>query len=236
MLDSQYPGLQEFANNVALQYGLTEVIRQPLYDYQLYLAAGQLAMIFFQNPIGQGLSASPGNANNPKHLADTNMQAPGALPAPQAYFLERIEVDVDPGSVNTANTFTQQIPTTHTAVAAAGVQAGEADVNAIYSGGALTLTISTKPYWQEGPLKRFPPSRAFRLDSSITSNSATTAIEMKAKLRVDGEPCYLTPGVGIVTSQNFNVTLSWPAVIATPSGFNGRIGVILRGWLFRGVQ
>ena len=59
-------------------------------------------------PLGQGLSASPGNANAVKALADTNMQMAGALPAPQGFWIQSIEVDVQPGSSTTANTYAIQ--------------------------------------------------------------------------------------------------------------------------------
>ena len=35
---------------------------------------------------------------------------------------------------------------------------------------------------------------------------------------------------------NFDVTLRWPALVATPSGFNGRVGIILDGYLMRASQ
>jgi hypothetical protein len=235
-LNQSYPGLEEFRQNVAMRYNLAEVIDQPLYDYQIYPTAGLQQMVFFQNPIGQLTSASPGNAGNFKQLSDTNMISGGSLPAPQAFFCTGIEVDIDPGSSGAANTFAIQDPQAHVAAAAATVQAGEADVNAIYNSGALRFIVSTKAYYEEGPLYRFPPASAFRMDCAIASNSATAAEDTKVKLRVDGEPCQLNPGVGIVTSQNFSVTLVWPAVVATPSGFNARIGVFLRGYLFRAVQ
>lgn len=237
MLPQMYPGLDEFRQNVALRYNLTEVIEQPLYDYQVYPTAGRLVMTFFQNPIGQGFSAQSGNAGNAKVLADTNMRSAGQLPAPQAFFCTGIEVDVSPGSsAATVNTYVIQDPQNHVAAAAATVQAGEADVNAILNSGALRFIVSTKPYYEEGPLMRFPTSQNFRFDAAVASNSATAAEEVLAKLRSDGEPCILNPGVGIVTSQNFTVDLVWPALVATPSTNNARIGVILRGFLFRAVQ
>lgn len=231
-----YPTVQEFAKYAAQQWNLTEIIYQPLYHYMIYPTAGLTSLKFFGTAIGQGTnSASPGNAGNALALSDTNMQGGGQLPAPQAFFCRGIQVVVDPGSSAVANTFALQNPTGFNAVAAATVQAGENDVNAIYSTGALTWTISSKPYFQMAPLAAMPPAFSLALDAAVASNSATTAEVMKAKLRSVGRLMMLEPGIGIGTSQNFDVTLTWPVAVATAAN-NARIGVILDGWQFRAAQ
>ncbi|MDW8259015.1 MAG: hypothetical protein RML32_06195 [Gammaproteobacteria bacterium] len=221
---------------MAARLGAIEVIRQTLYDTVIYPAAGIAQLRFFQNPIGQGLSAQPGAATAPKSLADTNMTLAGQLPAPQGFWVQSIEVDVQPGSSSTANTFALQHPGAFAATAAATVQAGDHDVNAIYTTGALVFTIGQKPYLQEAPLLVFPPKCRFELDAAIGSNSSTTGEVLKTKLKAGGRPYLLDPGIAIMTSQNFDVTLFWPAVVATPSGFNAQIRVRLDGYLFRAVQ
>ena len=183
-----------------------------------------------------GASASPGFAGNTKVLADTNMTQNGMLPAPQAYFMEGIEVIVDPGSSAAANTFLTQVPAAFAVAQAAAVQAGEHDVNAIYSTGALQFQIGQKPYYTEAPLYQFPPSSMLALDAAVATTSATVGEVVKAKLRVMGALCKLDPGFGIMTGQNFQVALIWPALVPTPSGFNARVGVELNGWLFRAAQ
>jgi hypothetical protein len=37
----------------------------------------------------------------------------------------------------------------------------------------------------------------------------------------------------LAPTQNFNVTLNFPTAVATPSGQNARIGVVLDGLLYR---
>lgn len=237
MTPNTYPSLEQFISNMVAAKGKVEIIQQPLYDYLLYPTAGSNApMSFFTVPIGQGLSSSAGNAANPKGLSDTNMQIAGSLPSPQAFWVEGIEVDLQPGSVATANTYTPQVPSAFAVAAAATVQAGENDVSNVLSGGVLSLNISNKAYYQEGPLLRFPPQKGFVLDAAVASNSATVGETVKAKIRSAGELCTINPGLAIVANQAFNVTIQFPAAIATPSGFNGRIGVILRGWSIRPVQ
>ncbi|MGH8744731.1 MAG: hypothetical protein ACREUY_10685, partial [Burkholderiales bacterium] len=64
-----------------------EVIRQTLYDYQVYTAAGVAQQTFFTVPNGSG----------GKTLADTNMSVAGSLPAPQRFLIQAIEVYFSPG-------------------------------------------------------------------------------------------------------------------------------------------
>jgi hypothetical protein len=236
MKPQTYPSLQEMAANLAVDMGSIEVVKWELYDYLLYPTAGQARLGFFLNGIGQGLSTSPGNAGLPKAITDTNLTGAGVLPAPQAFWTEEIEVMCDPGAVSTANTFTVQIPAQFAAAAAIGVQAGSLDVNAILTTGALQFTISQKPYYQCAPLHRAPGLVRMQLDAALGQSSATVGEIVKEKAYATGSPLILDPGVGIMTAQNFGVDMFWPVAIATPSGFNARIGVVLSGWLFRGVQ
>lgn len=239
-MNQRYPSIDDFADALVVKMGAIEIIRQPYYDYQVYPTAGLAQLLFFQFPVGQGAgatgSAAPGNAGNAKTLADTNMQGAGAFPAPQAFWVQSIECDFQPGSSNVANTFAVQNPSNTVAAAAATVQAGANDVSTFYNSGALQLSIGQKPYYQEAPLFRFPTRPLLRLDVAVASNSATAVEVVKEKLSIDGPLVTLDPGLGIMTSMNFNVTLTWPAVVATPSGNNGRVGIVLDGYLFRAVQ
>lgn len=239
-MKQNFPTLQDFRSYMVNKLGTMEVIKQSLYDTVLYPTAGLANMLFFQNPIGQGLSSAPGNAGAAKTLADTNMEAAGTLPAPQGFWIQSIEVDFQPGSSAAANTFALQIPGALVATDVATAQAGAHDVNAFYTTGALTLTIGQKPYLKEGALLRFPPKARFELDTSLAAGAGAAAtlerLHLKEKLRAGGRPYNLEPGLPLMTSQNFNVALSWPVIVPTPSGFNGAVRVILDGWLFRAVQ
>lgn len=232
----RYPTLEQFAANVAAVLGKIEVVEQPLYDRLLYPTAGAVSFQFFTVPQGAGLSSEAGNAGNAKSYADTNMTQNGQLPAPQAFWVDNIQVYADPGSVNTANTYTTVPPTQFTAGAAATLQAGEHDVNIIINSGLLVFTIGQKPYFRGGPLYTFPPQARKRIDAAVAGNSATSGSISKALLFADGKLRTLDPGFGIATGMNFDVTISYAAVQATPSGFNARLGVWLGGWLFRAAQ
>lgn len=237
MKTQNFPTLNDMAANLAAMLGAIEIVSWELYDFNVYPTAGLINLGFFLNGQGAGFSASPGNAGNVKTIADTNLTGAGVLPSPQAFWCEQIEVCVDPGSsAATVNTFALQIPGAHVAVAAAAVQAGAHDVNAILSSGALEFSVSQKPYYQAAPLYRAPSSKRMQLDVSLATNSATTAENVKEKLYATGDFLRLDPGVGIMTAQNFAVNLKWPVIVPTPSTFNARIGVVMGGWLFRAVQ
>lgn len=216
--------------------GAIEKVRARLYDYLVYPTAGATQFTFFANPVGQGLSSSPGNANAAKTLADTNMQLAGQLPAPQAMIVESIEVIFFPGKVSTANTFTPQEPAEFGGNAANTVDAGISDVNAIGVGGFLNFYIGSKSYLTDAPIGCFPPKTALNLDAAIAAVSGANGAVTIGAARWTGRPYYLEPPITLRATQNFNVTLNWPVAIATPSGFNGRIGVILDGVLFRKAQ
>lgn len=232
-----YPTLNEMAANLAVDLGSIEVVKWELYDYNQYPTAGINNLGFFLTGQGQGQSSATGAAAGAvKTAADTNLTGAGVLPAPQAMWVDDIEVLCEPGSSAGANIFLTQIPAAFAAVGLATVQAGAHDVHALLTTGGLQFNVSQKPYYQAAPLYRAPPKTRIQYDVALATNSASTAEIVKERLYATGQILHLDPGVGIMTAQNFGVNLAWPVVVATPSGFNARLGVILSGWLFRGVQ
>jgi hypothetical protein len=234
-LISKYPTLQDFARNQVGIAGKLEIYWQPIFDWNIYPTAGLNQMLIFQNPQGSGFSAQPIGAAAPKTNADTNLSQAGLLPAPQAFWVDGWEIQVDAGSVATANLFAVQTPNQFNAVAAAAVQSGEVDVNSILSSGVFSFTIMQKEYYREGPLYRLPPRANLRIDSAIATTSATTAQVGKAKMRAQGNPVRIDPGLGISTTSNFQAQITWPALVATAAN-NARIGCFMNGWLFRAAQ
>lgn len=217
--------------------GQSEVIRQRLYDYQLYATAGAQQMSFFNAPIGQGLTTAAGaTAGTPKTQWDTNMNLGGQLPSGTAYLAESIEVLFFPGSVSTANTYTAAGVTAFAAAAAATVPAFLNDVNGFYQSGMLEFNILQKNYVRETPLVAFPPKAQFDGFGATASNSATVGQVSNSFLKASGRPYYLDPPITLQPAVNFEILLRWPAVVATPSGFNGRVGVILDGFVMRASQ
>lgn len=231
------PTAADFNSRRVTNPSQSEVVRQRLYDYQLYPTAGQTQFSFFQQPIGQGVtSAVGGTVGAGKTQWDTNMELGGTLPSGKAFLIESIEVVFFPGSVSTTNTYTTIKPYEFNATAAATLGGQLADVNQIYQSGMLELNILSKNYLRETPLISFPPKTQFNLDVGISSNSATTAVNIAENMRAAGRPYYIDPTIALQPAVNFEVLIRFPAAVATPSGFNGRIGVILDGYFMRASQ
>jgi hypothetical protein len=215
----------------------SEIVRQRFYDYQLYATAGNSQFTFFSQPIGQGVTTAIGaTAGTAKTLWDTNLELPNTLPSGKAFMIESIEVLFFPGSVSTTNTYTLASPVLFNATASAAVQAQIADVNSFYQSGMLELNILSKNYLRETPLLAFPPKANFNLDSSAASNSSVTALNGAVNMRAAGRPYYIEPTIALQPAVNFEVLLRFPAAVATPSGFNARVGIILDGYFMRASQ
>ena len=215
--------------------GQSEIIRQRLYDYQLYANAGTTQLSFFQQPVGSGLTtAIGGTVGAVKTLFDTNMTLGGTLPSGQAYMVESIEVVFFPGSVTTANTYTPIGMSTFAATSAAAVAGAANDVNTFYQSGLLEFNILSKNYLRETPLLAFPPKANFALDAALASNSATTAEVALTQARAAGRPYYIDPSISLQPAVNFEVVIRFPAAVALT--FNARVGVILDGYFMRASQ
>jgi hypothetical protein len=158
------------------------------------------------------------------------------LPSGKAFMIESIEVFFMPGSVSTANTYTPVAPTIFAAVSAATVGSQFADVNSFYQSGMLELNILSKNYLRETPMIAFPPKTNFDFSAAATSNSATTGVTQSGNMKAAGRPYYISPEIALQPAVNFEVVIRYPAAVATPSGFNARVGVILDGYFMRASQ
>jgi hypothetical protein len=231
------PTAADFNSRRVTNPSQSEVVRQRLYDYQLYPTAGTTQLSFFQQPVGQGITtALGGTVGAGKTQWDTNMELGGTLPSGKAFLVESIEVCFFPGSVSTTNTYTVAKPYEFNATAAATLGAQLADVNSFYQSGMLELNILSKNYLRETPLIAFPPKTQFNLDVGVSSNSATTAVNIAENMRAAGRPYYIDPTIALQPAVNFEVLIKFPAAVATPSGFNARVGIILDGYFMRASQ
>lgn len=198
-----------------------EAIRQSLYDFQAYAAAGQSTLTFFALPIGQ----------SGKTQSDTNMTLAGQLPKNQEFLIQSIEVFFSP----TTPTVAAQMP------AAFGAQVAAQIINDSYivgRAGNLVLTIGSKPYLQEAPLGRFPQKAAFTVDGAAADVS-TAGASFQTRFAFGqwrGRPYLLDPAPLLLPeNQNFSVSLNWPEGVQAITN-PGRIGVILDGILYRRSQ
>lgn len=200
-----------------------EAIRQSLYDFTTYAAAGQTQLTFFALPVGQGS----------KTLSDTNMTLAGQLPANQEFLVNSIEIyfrTITPG------------PSAATQDAAVAVPALATAINDSYlisRTGNLTFTIGSKSYLQEAPLGRFPPKVNFKVNAALALATTVAADSIESRIAVanwEGRPYLLSPvDLRLVSTQNFNVTLNWPEGLQSITNA-ARIGVVLDGILYRRSQ
>lgn len=232
------PTAADFNSRRVTNPSQSEVVRQRFYDYQLYATAGTTQLTFFSAPVGQGLtSALGGTVGTGKTLWDTNLELPNTLPSGKAFMIESIEVLFLPGSVSTTNTYTPVTPTIFAAVAAGAIGSQFADVNSFYQSGMLELNILSKNYLRETPMIAFPPKANFEFSAAgVTSNSATTGAIQTGNLKASGRPYYISPEIALQPAVNFEVIIRYPSAVTTPSGFNGRVGVILDGYFMRASQ
>jgi hypothetical protein len=100
----------------------------------------------------------------------------------------------------------------------------------------LELNILSKNYLRETPMIAFPPKANFDLSVGVSTNSATTSAVQTGNMKASGRPYYISPEIALQPAVNFEVVIKYPAAVATPSGFNGRVGVILDGYFMRASQ
>jgi hypothetical protein len=233
------PNVNDFNSRRVTNPSQSEVIRQRLFDYQLYPTAGVTQLAFFQQPIGQGITtAIGGTVGTAKTQWDTNQELGGNLPSGKAYMAESIEVLFFPGSVSTANTYTPAVLGSFLAVAASTYTGFvyQNDVNSFYQSGLLEFNLLSKNYLRETPLAAFPPKTQFEVNAGISTNSATTGVTGVSHAKMVGRAYYLEPQISIQPTMNYEILLRWPAAVATPSGFNARVGVVIDGFLMRASQ
>lgn len=212
---SDYTNPDVFQKYAVNRPGQIEAIKQPLYDYQAYPAIGATQLNFFAIPKGQA----------GKTLADTNMETAGALPNPKRFLTTGISVQFFPGTV-----FPSAGP------AAAAIDAFVNDVWEIFSAAAwVELFIGSKSYVQ-APLNSFPAvTRLSGFSSQANASTAAAAQHTRTSYAAaSGVPFKLEPPIMLEPTQNFSVSINFPAAVAITNA--GRIGVHLHGVSYRNSQ
>jgi len=206
------PSIDDLTKYSVNRGGQYEVIGASLYDYTSYAAAGQTELNFFQTPQGQGS----------KTLADTNMEAAGSLPAPKNFIVTSLEVNFWPGVL--PSLFGAQVAAQYLN-----------DVAALAKSGYLEFYIGSKNYIQEGPIGVFPAANGLVVSAAVADQTTIAAASqtMIDYANLGGKPYILPSPIALVSNQNFRVSLKWPTAVAMPSNSIGRIGVRLRGYLYR---
>lgn len=215
---SQIPSMTQLQTYSVNRSGEAEGVRQTLYDFQTYAAAGQTSLSFFQTPVGQ----------SGKTYADTNMTSAGLLPNPQKFLIQSIEIFFFPGVLN--------VQAEKTALPLPPSQFIN-DVAAVNQSGWLELNIGSKNYLREAPLGVFPPKTHLlatgAIAESIGSGASGSSMNMISSASFGGRPYFTEPPLLLEPTQNFIVTLNWASSVALPSNVAARIGVKLDGYLYR---
>jgi len=216
---------KNLAQHIARVPGQDDEVYSPLYDSANYVAAGQLTLNFFQNPIGQGVTTAPGAVGG-KTEADTNMSNAGLLPAFTKFYCTGLEVQIYPGVSPGGSPI-------------ASAQAGRFwnDVYAIGKSGWMRFRVGQRDYVLDGPLMNFPSTAGLGGVAAVNANlvAAADTVNQIEYARFVGQAYTIVP-IYIESTQNFLVQMNWPAVVATPSTTIARLFVRLRGRLIRVAQ
>jgi len=206
--------------------GVDDVIWQPAYDYQTYPTAGALAFNWFTLLRGTGTTSAFGGAGA-RTNQDTNMQLSGQFGAGNQMLVLGIEVEFWPGSV----------PGLQTAAQPTDAQTSQQpdDVYSVLRNGILSFSVQNRPYLEDGPLIKFPTQTYLTGFAAVTNGANATASIQIAYASGCGASYNIVP-VLLRENQAFQTSITFPAVIATPSGVDGRMGVRLNGKLIRNAQ
>lgn len=230
-----FPTAADFNARRVTNPGQSEVIRARLYDYQIYPQAGVTQLTFFQTPIGQGTTSAVGaTVGTAKTFFDTNQELGGQLPSGKSFLIESIEIVFFPGA-----TATGFIPAAEGYVGASATLAQVQDINDVntfYQAGLGELNVLSKNYVRETPAIAFPPKSNFDLSASTSVVTGGNNVQGANYLKAGGRPYFLEPSIALQPAVNFEFVLRYPAAVALPSGFNGRVGVIFDGYLMRASQ
>jgi hypothetical protein len=110
------------------------------------------------------------------------------------------------------------------------------DSNIFYQAGLAELNILSKNYIRETPAIAFPPKASLDLSAAVGVVAGTNNSQGLAMLKAGGRPYFVEPSIALQPAVNFEFTLKYPAAVALPSGFNGRVGLIFDGYLMRASQ
>lgn len=187
--------------------GKVETVWNPIYDYQTKTAAATSVQRFFVDP----------NGNGGKTEADTNMTLSGQLPKGQAFVITSVQVELYP-----------DLPIDFTNASAQSAFAQ--DVYAFYTTGFLNLKIGSKSYIQQGNLMKFAPVNRLAIDSSVSSNVAST-VSSYVYATASGRE-FSVRELLLESSQDFSVELREMSAISA----DARLGVTLNGYLMRTAQ
>lgn len=183
---------------------------QPFYHKQVYAAAGQSSLVFFNVAFSGDYTV-------------TNMLSPAFFPAPSAFLCKQIMVNFIPGNA----------VTTAAAAPVAAQLANWADVVAVAQSGYLEFQIGGKVYLRDSPIGRFAPNYSVSGAAAIGATLTAPAQSVIAYARAASRIYEITPFL-VPQTQNFSVTLFWPTVV--PITVAGTVITTMDGFYYRQSQ
>lgn len=191
--------------------GVLRPLKQPLYDTNIYPAAGAAALQFFAIPLGQAMPVT-GVA---KTLADTNMQQASQLGTPNAFELFGFKFKYQQ-TVTDAD-----------------------DYQGIYDTGVFTFNFGQQRPWLQVPLTRIPAGTMPTGNNTIDGQAAPGAEVMSLANGPSNTGSYYNftvkrRSIMIASNEVFSANLTYPlgAVAITA---NCRISVYLVGIFNRAI-
>lgn len=188
---------------------IIEVIYEPLYDLQTYPLAGQSTFTFFQRQIGA----------NGATLSDTNLDIPGLISKGRTFLVTGLEVNFYPGADALAN------------ANAPDVDFFSSVYDVLTSSASINLRIGSKSYFRQAPLVKCPPEQYLYVIGDTSNGIGASGFSYASGM---GDPMDVVD-LRLESTQNFDVSINFtnPVPVATETG---RLGVTLRGFLFRNAQ
>src|SRR5271156_3770760 len=184
-----------------------EGIWQPFYHNQVYLAAGQASLQFFN-------VAFTGN------YTVTNMPAAAFFPAPTAFLCTAMMLNFIPGN-----------PTNSSAAAPTLAQTNNwADVVTVANSGYVEFVIGGKVYLRDSPSGKFAPNYTVGGAAALAGTLTAPALSSVAYARAAGRYYEITPFL-IPQTQNFSVTLYEPTLV--PVSVAGTVIATIDGFYYR---
>ena len=223
------PGYEEMVDRYSVTNEKWEVIRQSLYDSNVYPAAGSGQLTFFAVQKGQGV----GFGGSAKTLSDTNMTLSGQIPTNQSFLVKTIALMFQPTTPSVA----AQLPASFGAQAAANIIN---DAYVFWRSGNLLFVIGSKPYLEEAPTGKFPPLSTFNVQGAL-SDATTPAAAFQSRIafaNMLGRPYHISPAdLRLEANMNFSITLNWPEGLQPlPSTNPARVFCVLDGLMYRRSQ
>jgi len=215
----------DFNHGAAVDWNAKEVVKDSLYDWQQYGAAGQVQLSFFQEEVNTGASLFGAGK---KTYEDTNMESSAQMSRGEAFLVHAIALRFVSG--------VSLVQDDITAAAPAALNFPANDEAEFWNKGWLEFKVLNKVQTRLGPMSNFPPPQQLRLEASMSAfytqaAAADGTIQLAGAHAVPVGQIFVPqePGITLEYGMKFSLTLNWSAALAMPSGQAGLVQANLLG-------